>query len=262
MPVTGYTLRQGRVPLLLSLPHDGTALPPGVSARLTDSARALPDTDWFVSRLYAFASELGASVLTPHWSRYVVDLNRPPDGASLYPGRFETGICPLRTFAGEPIYRDDAVPAVAEIAARVETFWQPYHAALAAELERLRAAHDHVLLWDGHSIRGELPQLFTGALPDLNLGTADGASCGSGVAMALAHALGAQSAYTFAINGRFKGGYITRHYGRPEQGIHAVQLELAQRSYLDEATAHWDAARATAMQGLLRRLLETGLAAL
>lgn len=260
--MSGFSLQRGSVPLLVSLPHDGTELPAALAARMTPAARALPDTDWFVSRLYAIARELGASVLKPSWSRYVVDLNRPPDGAALYPGRFETGICPLRTFAGEPIYGAGNEPDTAEIAARVAQYWQPYHAALAAELERLQAAHGRVLLWDGHSIRGELPQLFPGALPDLNLGTADGASCGSGLALALAHTLAAQSAYTFVINGRFKGGYITRHYGRPDQGIHAVQLELAQRTYLDEATAHWDAARATALQGLLRRLLETGLAAL
>lgn len=260
--MSGFSLQRGSVPLLVSLPHDGTELPAVLAARMTPAARALPDTDWFVSRLYAIARELGASVLKPAWSRYVVDLNRPPDGAALYPGRFETGICPLRTFAGEPIYGAGNEPDTAEIAARVAQYWQPYHAALAAELERLQAAHGRVLLWDGHSIRGELPQLFPGALPDLNLGTADGASCGSGLALALAHTLAAQSAYTFVINGRFKGGYITRHYGRPDQGIHAVQLELAQRTYLDEATAHWDAARATALQGLLRRLLETGLAAL
>lgn len=260
--MSGFSLQRGSVPLLVSLPHDGTELPAALAARMTPAARALPDTDWFVSRLYAIARELGASVLKPSWSRYVVDLNRPPDGAALYPGRFETGICPLRTFAGEPIYGAGNDPDTAEIAARVAQYWQPYHAALAAELERLQAAHGRVLLWDGHSIRGELPQLFPGALPDLNLGTADGASCGSGLALALAHTLAAQSAYTFVINGRFKGGYITRHYGRPDQGIHAVQLELAQRTYLDEATAHWDAARATALQGLLRRLLETGLAAL
>lgn len=260
--MSGFSLQRGSVPLLVSLPHDGTELPAALAARMTPAARALPDTDWFVSRLYAVARELGASVLKPSWSRYVVDLNRPPDGAALYPGRFETGICPLRTFAGEPIYGAGNDPDTAEIAARVAQYWQPYHAALAAELERLQAAHGRVLLWDGHSIRGELPQLFPGALPDLNLGTADGASCGSGLALALAHTLGAQSAYTFVINGRFKGGYITRHYGRPDQGIHAVQLELAQRTYLDEATAHWDAVRATALQGLLRRLLETGLAAL
>ena len=260
--MSGFSLQRGSVPLLVSLPHDGTELPAVLAARMTPAARALPDTDWFVSRLYAIARELGASVLKPSWSRYVVDLNRPPDGAALYPGRFETGICPLRTFAGEPIYGAGNEPDTAEIAARVAQYWQPYHAALAVELERLQAAHGRVLLWDGHSIRGELPQLFPGALPDLNLGTADGASCGSGLALALAHTLAAQSAYTFVINGRFKGGYITRHYGRPDQGIHAVQLELAQRTYLDEATAHWDAARATALQGLLRRLLETGLAAL
>ncbi len=260
--MSGFSLQRGSVPLLVSLPHDGTELPAALAARMTPAARALPDTDWFVSRLYAIARELGASVLKPSWSRYVVDLNRPPDGAALYPGRFETGICPLRTFAGEPIYGAGNDPDTAEIAARVAQYWQPYHAALAAELERLQDAHGRVLLWDGHSIRGELPQLFPGALPDLNLGTADGASCGSGLALALAHTLAAQSAYTFVINGRFKGGYITRHYGRPDQGIHAVQLELAQRTYLDEATAHWDAARATALQGLLRRLLETGLAAL
>ena len=171
------TLHRGTVPLLVSLPHDGTELPPDIAARMTPAARAVPDTDWHVSRLYAFANALGASILVPRWSRYVVDLNRPPDDASLYPGQNTTGLCPMRRFSGEPVYLPGQDPSEDEVRDRVERYWRPYHDILRGELERLRGLHGRVLLWEGHSIRGSgLPFLFEGRLPDLNLCTANGAS--------------------------------------------------------------------------------------
>src|SRR6478735_536341 len=229
-----FTLHTGTAPLLVSLPHDGSEIPPDIAARLVPAARRAPDTDWHVSRLYAFARDLGASVLAPLHSRYVIDLNRPPDDTSLYPGRNTTGLCPTVQFSGDPVYRDGAAPDASEIAARIERYWRPYHAALEGELRRLRAEHGRVVLWEGHSIRGECPFLFEGRLPDLNLGTVDGKSCTPALQARLVEVLQGQRKYDWVVNGRFKGGYITRHYGDPEHGVDAVQLEISQRIYMDE----------------------------
>jgi len=255
-----YVLHRGTAPLLVSLPHDGTFVPAAIKERLTPSARRVPDTDWHVARLYAFARDLGASVIVPTHSRYVVDLNRPPDDASLYPGRNTTGLCPIVQFSGEPVYRPGVEPRPAEIAMRVDRYWRPYHDALAAELARLREAHGRVVLWEGHSIRAEVPFLFEGRLPDFNLGTANGASCAPDLQERLAAVLAAHPDRTHVVNGRFKGGYITRHHGRPEQGIDAVQLELAQCNYMDETTFEYLPERAVATQAVIRQLLEACLA--
>lgn len=252
-----FTLYQGTAPLLVSLPHDGSAIPDAVAARMTPLARTAPDTDWHVARLYAFASELGASVLIPSYSRYVVDLNRPPDDVSLYPGRNTTGLCPVVQFSGEPIYLEGAQPAPEDIEARIDSYWRPYHAALAGELQRLHNQHGRVVLWEGHSIRGECPFLFEGRLPDLNLGTASGASCSPALQTRLEHVLAAQPHCDWVANGRFKGGYITRHYGAPANGIDAVQLEISQRTYMDETTFAWDEGLASTLQNTLRALLMT-----
>jgi N-formylglutamate deformylase len=257
--MTICTLHRGTAPLLISLPHDGSAIPDDIAARITPSARLAPDTDWFVSRLYAFAQALGASILIPRYSRYVVDLNRPPDDTSLYPGQNTTGLCPIVQFSGEAIYRSDGEPTPEEIAARVEAYWRPYHEALREELDRLRDLHGRVLLWEGHSIRGEVPFLFEGRLPDLNLGTAAGASCSTPVQAGIEAALAAQSDYDWVVNGRFKGGYITRHYGSPGAGIDAVQLEIAQRIYMDEATAQWREALAARASVAIRALILAAL---
>jgi N-formylglutamate deformylase len=226
---------------------------------MTEGACRAPDTDWHVSRLYAFARELGASVLVPRHSRYVVDLNRPPDDASLYPGQNTTGLCPAVRFSGEPVYREGEAPDPAEVAARVERYWRPYHDALETELRRLRARHGRVVLWEGHSIRGECPFLFEGRLPDLNLGTADGRSCAPALQERLTAVLQGQQRYDWVVNGRFKGGYITRHYGDPAHGVDAVQLEISQRLYMDEDSFAWDEARARDTQDMLRALLEAAL---
>lgn len=232
-----FRLRQGCVPLLISLPHVGTEIPAELADRLVPRALASEDSDWHLERLYApLAEALGASLIVPRYSRYVIDLNRPPDDQPLYPGAAGgTGLVPTRFFTSEPLYRDGAEPDAAEVARRRETYWRPYHDALAAELARLRAAHGHALLFDGHSIRSELPWLFDGRLPALNLGTADGAACSPETTGRLAALLAGQQAYSHVVNGRFKGGYITRHYGQPAQGVQAVQLEMCQRCYMDEA---------------------------
>ena len=254
------TLHRGTVPLLVSLPHDGTALPPDISARMTEAARGVPDTDWHVSRLYDFARELGASVLVPEYSRYVIDLNRPPDDASLYPGQNTTGLCPMVRFSGEPVYLPGREPSEDELRARVERYWRPYHDALRTELERLHAQHGRVLLWEGHSIRGQgLPFLFEGRLPDLNLGTANGTSCSPALQATLEAVLSTQSTYDWIANGRFKGGHITRHYGDPARGIDAVQLEISQRNYMGEDSFEYDEAKAAKLQALLRELLRAAL---
>lgn len=254
-----FTLYRGSAPLLVSLPHDGSEIPAAIAARMPESSRRAPDTDWHVARLYAFARELGASVLVPRYSRYVIDLNRPPDDVSLYPGQNTTGLCPIVQFSGAPVYCDGEEPDTGEVAARIDAYWRPYHAALQAEINRIRSAHGRVVLWEGHSIRGEVPFLFEGRLPDLNLGTAAGASCSPSLQAKLEAVLSAQSRYDWVANGRFKGGYITRHYGAPADGIDAVQLEISQRIYMEEASFAWDEALARETQRILRNLLETAI---
>jgi N-formylglutamate deformylase len=239
----------------------GTRIPEDVGHRLVSRALAVEDTDWHLEAVYGFARELGASVLVPAHSRYVIDLNRPPENTPMYPGANNTELVPTRFFSGDALYRDGEAPTDAEIARRRADFWHPYHDALAAELARLRAAHGRVVLWDGHSIRSELPWLFAGRLPDLNLGTAAGASCAPGLRAALMRALDAQTAFSHVTDGRFKGGYITRRYGRPGEGVHAVQLEMCWSTYMPEQPPYVvDAARTARLVPVLRALLQTCLA--
>jgi N-formylglutamate deformylase len=256
-----YSLQRGTTPLLVSLPHAGTHIPPDIADRLQPRALQVEDTDWFLDRLYAFAAEMGASLIVPRHSRYVVDLNRPSDNQPMYAGTNNTELCPTRFFSGDPLYREGKAPADAEVAQRVARYWQPYHDALRGELARLKAEHGHALLFDGHSIKSELPWLFEGKLPDLNLGTASGAACAPSLRAALAAVLQSQDAFTVAIDGRFKGGHITRHYGRPGDAIHAVQLEMCWSTYMRETPPFaWDDAHAARVQPLLRRLLQAMLA--
>ena len=255
-----YTLHRGSAPLFVSLPHDGTLLPADIAARITPAARQVPDTDWHVSRLYAFARELGASIIVPNYSRYVVDLNRPPDDVSLYPGQNTTGLCPRVQFSGASIYLPGQEPTPEEIAQRIERYWHPYHAALAREIARIRTAHGRVVLWEGHSIKSVVPFLFDGRLPDFNLGTAGGTSCSPELQQRLAAVLESRREYTFAVNGRFKGGYVTRHYGNPQAHVQAVQLELAQINYMDEKNFEYEESIARNVQKVIRAMLEICLA--
>lgn len=251
-----YRFVQGHSPLIVSMPHAGTALPPRIEAQLTSAARGLPDTDWHVDRLYDFAAAIGASVLAAHYSRYVVDLNRPPDDSRLYPDQVNTGLCPLRTFAGEPLYHDAPSALVAEeLDLRREQFWRPYHAALAASIAETRRRWGCALLVDAHSIRSRVPRLFSGRLPDVNLGTDDDRSCDRRMVQPLLTILAGQPRFSCVLNGRFKGGYITRHYGAPALGVHALQIELAQASYMDESGCAYEESRAAQLKRLLEQLL-------
>jgi N-formylglutamate deformylase len=256
-----FTLHRGHRPLLLSLPHVGSALPDWLTPRLVPRALQTEDTDWHLDRLYGFARALGVSVLVPRHSRYVVDLNRPSENTPMYPGVNNTALCPTTFFTGDPLYRRGEEPDDAEVAQRVERYWRPYHAALQAELQRLRAAHGQVVLFDGHSIKGTLPWLFDGALPDLNLGTASGAACAPALREALAGVLAAQTSFSVAVDGRFKGGQITRSNGRPAEGVHAVQLEMAWRCYMDEAPPFgYRDDLASRVQPVLQQLVQAMLA--
>jgi N-formylglutamate deformylase len=255
-----FRFRQGKRPLLISMPHVGTHLPAHLAARLSAEARRVPDTDWHLERLYDFADELGASVLVATHSRYVIDLNRPPDGASLYPGQSVTGLCPVDSFDDTPLYPAGDVPDASEIAERREAIWQPYHRQLAEELARIRGLHGIAALWDAHSIRSVLPRFFEGRLPDLNLGSANGASCDPALAQTLQRIAAEASGFTSVLNGRFTGGYITRQHGRPGERVHAVQLEMTQCSYMQEALPFdYLPEVAARVQPHVRRLLEAML---
>jgi N-formylglutamate deformylase len=254
-----FQFQSGELPLLISVPHDGRDLPGDMQARMSDVGRSIPDTDWHVAKLYEFAIDMGANVLVANCSRYVVDLNRPADDAELYPGQLATGLCPLQTFAGEPIYHSGGVDE-GEKAHRIEKYWRPYHAHLRDTLDALRAKHGFALLWDAHSIPSVVPRLFEGELPELNLGSNSGGSCEQSVGDAVG-AIATASRHSVAINGRFTGGYITRHYGDPENGIQALQLEIAQRAYMNECTTAFDSAKAIVLRDTLREMLGAFVAA-
>jgi N-formylglutamate deformylase len=257
-----FDFTPGIMPLLISIPHLGTEIPAELQADMADVATLKQDTDWHLDQLYGFARAMGASVIQARVSRYVIDLNRPPNGESLYPGQTTTGLCPVDTFRGEPLYAHGKAPDADEVARRLEGYWRPYHQQLAAELAHLKALHGQVMLWDAHSIASVLPRLFDGQLPDLNFGTADGKSCAPEVLDAVvAHARTAPC--THVVNGRFKGGYITRHYGAPGQGVHAIQLEMSQRLYMQETPPFaYEPAKAAALQPLLQAMLQAGLNAM
>lgn len=256
-----FVFHAGTRPLLVSIPHMGTYIPPDLADRMVPQALEVHDTDWHLDHLYGFARDLGASVLMATHSRYVVDLNRPPDGASLYPGQNVTGLCPIDTFDQAPLYLPGHTPDQAEVQRRVKAYWHPYHTQLAAELARLKTEHGCAALWDAHSIRSVVPRFFEGRLPDLNLGTADGASCAADLADTLLTLAQAAPGCSAVLNGRFKGGHITRQYGNPTLGVHAVQLEMVQCVYMDES---WPFAyrpeRAALIKPILQRMLEAVLA--
>lgn len=242
----------GSSPLLISVPHAGVFVPDDVVSALRPAAALLPDTDWFVDRLYAFAAELGASVLVARASRMVVDLNRPADDAPLYPGQAGTGLVPETLFDGTTAWHDPI--SAADRDRRVRDWWRPYHDRLRATLDQIKQRHGHAVLWDAHSIRGRVPRLFDGRLPDLNLGTYGGRSCAPSLQAAVEAELD-HGGHTWVSNGRFRGGHITRHYGDPANGVHAVQLEIAQEAYMVEEPPTWDGARASALQPTLVRML-------
>lgn len=246
----------GEGPVVLGMPHAGTWLPDPIRAALNDRGRLLADTDWHIDRLYDGLLP-GATVVRATVHRYAIDANRPPDGTSLYPGQNSTGLVPLTDFDGKPIWTTP--PDAAEIEARRAAFHAPYHAALTAQMERVRARHGVAILFDCHSIRSRIPFLFDGLLPDFNIGTADGASCAAEIERQTLQICAQAPGFTHVLNGRFKGGWTTRHYGRPAQGWHAIQMELAQSTHLttESPPFAYDAGKADRLRPILSRILHT-----
>ena len=253
-----YRFTQGSTPLLISVPHCGTHIPDEIAGRMTEEALALPDTDWHVDKLYDFAPALGASLITATHSRYVVDLNRDPSGKPLYPGADNSELVPLLTFASQPIYRPGEEPDALEVETRRETWWQPYHAQLAQELDRLYSRFGIAVLWDGHSILSRVPRFFEGRLPDFNLGTGSGRTADGTLSAHVMTILEDAEGFSSVLNGRFTGGYITRFYGRPETGIHALQLEMAEAAYMDEAPPYpYDPEQAAPLKSVLQNVVSS-----
>jgi len=259
-------VRREELPLIVSMPHTGTGMPAAIEDKFVSPWLARKDADWWIERLYDFASEMGLTVIRTAISRTVIDVNRDPYGHSLYPGQNTTELCPTTTFDGEPLYQAGEGLDGAEVTRRREMFFEPYHRSLQAEIDRLLARHDEIVLFEAHSIRSRIPRLFDGELPHFNIGTNSGLSCSDVLSGAVAR-LCAESPFTHVANGRFKGGYTTRHYGQPSNGVHAMQLELAMRAYLKEPLAPspetwpppYDASRAEPLRAVLRRILETCL---
>jgi N-formylglutamate deformylase len=255
-----YRFRQGRGALIVSMPHVGTFVPHSVGRELSDCAALRSDTDWHLPKLYDFLADLDATVIAANYSRYVIDVNRPPDGANLYPGRDTPKLCPTDTFSREPLYLKGE-PSADEIARRLALIWQPYHARIDREIARVREMHGKAILWDAHSIVSVEPRLFEGRLTDFNLGTADGASCDPVLADRLVSALKQHAGYTSVLNGRFKGGYITRRYGDPAAGVQAIQLEMVMANYMEEkAPFAFREDLAAPVRAILRELLQVAAA--
>lgn len=242
----------GTSAVILAMPHGGTFVPDDILARLNDRGRALSDTDWHIDALYRDLLP-SATTVAANFHRYVIDANRGADDASLYPGQNTTGLCPLTDFDGQSIW--DTPPDAADIAARTAQFHAPYHAALQAQIDRVRALHGVAIVYDCHSIRSDIPFLFNGLLPVFNVGTNSGASCAAALTEAVLSPCLDQN---HVLNGRFKGGWTTRHYGQPAQGVHAIQMEIAQRAYLASESLPWafDAQTAAVPRAVLARILQ------
>lgn len=253
------SISPGEAPIIVSIPHAGTDVPEDIRSSLLSLELAQHDTDFFVDRLYAFASDFGVTIIRTSMSRTVIDVNRDPSGQSLYPGQATTGLCPETRFDGASLYKSGMEPDGAEVARRRACFFDPYHEALSSQISRLRSVHSRIVLYDAHSILSQVPRLFEGELPQFNIGSFDGRSCAPSLTEGVASAC---SGHSTAVNGRFKGGWITRHYGDPENGVHAIQMELAMRGYLDETGPWppvWDASRAARLQPVLRDVLSACL---
>lgn len=254
-----FKLKRGNSKLLVSMPHVGTKLPGWLISRMSKEAINLPDTDWYLEELYDFLQEMDVTLIAANYSRYVVDLNRSASDISLYPGSDVTGLCPTDTFSRELIYEQETSLDAIEIKTRLNKYWYPYHHALASEIARIKAIHGNVIVWEAHSIRSEVPRFFDGELPQLNLGTADGVTCQQALIDKIVDVIKANGDYSWVENGRFKGGFITRHYAQPSLGINTMQLELAMRSYMDESSLSpsFDNDKAQSLRVLLKAMMQS-----
>lgn len=254
-----FTLRQGNSKILVSMPHVGTQLPEWMIPCMHKEAMDLPDTDWYLEELYDFLEDLDVTVIAAQYSRYLVDLNRSADDISLYPGSDVTGLCPTDTFSGKLIYKQEPHLNTTELKNRLTKFWYPYHKALASEIARIKAIHGNVIVWDAHSIRSEVPRFFNGELPQLNIGTVDGTTCQQALIEKMLDVIKSNGDYSWVENGRFKGGFITRHYSQPSLDINTVQLEIAMRSYIDESSLkpNFDNHKAQPLRVLLKAMMQS-----
>lgn len=255
-PSDSFTFHNGKSPLLVSIPHDGRQLITGMSSQMTEEALTLPDTDWYVNKLYAFSQQLEASIISADYSRYVIDLNRSSDDLNLYKDQKSTGLCPLKTFINKNIYLSSYQIDANEISDRIGSYWTPYHEKIKTVLNQKKAKFGYALLWDAHSIKSSVPGLFDGKLPDLNIGTNSGASCPSEIEEAVIK-IASDSTYSTVSNQRFKGGFITRHYGMPQNRIYAIQLEIAQSCYMNESLLTYNNELATQLMSTLKIMLKT-----
>lgn len=255
--ISEYSFIEGSSPILVSIPHSGTLVPENIKKNFTKYGHMLTDTDWHISALYNFLDELDVSIIKANYSRYVIDLNRSSSSESLYPGKSETELCPTTTFMGDPIYRDSNIPSENEVSERFEQYWIPYHKKITAELNRIKSKHGYAVLWDAHSIQSQLPRFFEGTLPDLNIGTNSGNSCSIKITNKLKDIMKEDDIFESVIDGRFKGGYITRHYGNPGINMHAVQMEIAQLCYMSEyPTFSFDEVKAKKLRPKLKKMIE------
>lgn len=255
-----FKFTPGTTPLLIDVPHAGTHIPDKLKARMTAVADELPDTDWHIDKLYDFAPGMGASMLVATHSRFVIDLNRAPDNASLYPGQDVEGLLPLGTGRRDSVYKTGEEPDADEVAERCDTYWRPYHKRLKEALEEIKAKHGYALLWDAHSIKSRLPRYFNGKLWDLNIGTNHSKSCSPELEDRLKQVAVGLAGYTHIMNGRFVGGYITRHYGDPANGVHAVQLEQSWATYMNEEPPYaYNNDLARRVRPVIQRFLRTML---
>ena len=253
-----FRLSEGNVPLLVNMPHLGTAIPTEIADRMTDIGRSSIDTDWHLDLLYNFLADLGAWTMAARHSRYVVDVNRHPDNVQLYANMSTPGLVPIETFHDEPLYLPDKESDADDIAERRERYWGPYHDALGDTLNRIRSAHGLAVLFDCHSIRSLVPRYSEERLPDLNVGTADLTTCAPELRNAVVESLQNDSGYSIAVDAIFKGGYIPRHYGRPSEGIHAFQLELSMATYMDEDRPPlFNEQKARRIRPILKGMVET-----
>jgi len=249
-----FTLIKGTSPLLISMPHNGQAIPEDIAKTMTESAKKIADTDWYKDRLYDFANVQGANILMPKYNRYVIDLNREPTGIDLYPGQNSTELCPTSAFDLTPLYLSEQQPDEKEIQHRITHYWQPYHDALRNRLTEIKQQFGYAILLEAHSILSHVPRFFEGQLPDFNFGTANGKSCSNKLITEIEQL--DYSPYSIVSNGRFKGGFITRHYGDPENNIHAIQLELSQRTYMNESTNEYNEVLARQVKPKLEALVQ------
>ncbi|MFQ3210195.1 MAG: N-formylglutamate deformylase [Colwellia sp.] len=251
---TSYDLVTGSIGMLISMPHNGQLIPDSIASNMTLAGHQVPDTDWYMDKLYDFAQDLGISIIKPKYSRYVIDLNRNIDGINLYPGANSTELCPTTAFDLSPLYLTGQEPDEAEVQRRIDGYWQPYHQALKNTLAEMKARYGKVVLLDAHSILSKVPRFFEGQLPDFNFGSANGESCSAELINKVAQL--DLSPYSTVVNGRFKGGYITRGYGRPADNIHAVQLELSQHTYMDEPSDQYNEEKAAKVKEKLQDFVQ------